>query len=91
MNYATIATTVRSMFGGLRAVDLAPVTVQVTVLGRDVGIAGFTFRESFTDTTGRVSRLRGTASWTWRRSASGWEIIHGDAVHLPDTTAGSRE
>lgn len=86
MDYATIASTVRGMFAGLRAVDLQPVTVQVTVLGRDAAIAGFPFREAFTDTAGKVQRLRGTASWTWRRHGSGWIIIHGDAVHLPDTT-----
>ena len=31
MDHATIASTVRSMFAGLRTVDLQPVTVQVTV------------------------------------------------------------
>ena len=85
MDHATIASTVRGMFAGLRAIDLQPVTVQVTVLGRDAAIAGFPFREAFTDTAGKVQRLRGTASWTWRRQGTGWIIIHGDAVHLPDT------
>lgn len=86
MDYAMIANTVRGMFGGLRAVDLQPVTVRVTVLGRDAAIAGFPFREAFTDTSGKVSHLRGTASLTWVRRADWWKVIHGDAVHLPDTT-----
>ena len=87
MNHDQISTTVRGMFGGLSAVDLKPVTVQVTVLGPDAAIAGFTFRESFTDTSKKVTRLRGTASWTWTRRGTDWKIIHGDAVHLPDTTS----
>lgn len=90
MNYETIATTVRGMFGGLRAVKLEPVTVSVTVLGRDAAVAGFPFREAFMDTAGRVTPLRGTASWTWKRSGDQWRIIHGDAVHLPDTARSAR-
>jgi ketosteroid isomerase-like protein len=88
-DYAAMVSTVRDMFGGLSAVDVEPVTVQITVLGRDAAIAGFTFRETFTDTAQRVTPLHGTASWTWRRHGNGWTIIHGDAVHLPDTPSAS--
>jgi ketosteroid isomerase-like protein len=90
MSYDVISRTLRGMFGGLSAIDLKPVTVQVTVLSPDAAIAGFTFRESFTDTAMSVSPLLGTASWTWVRRSDGWKIIHGDAVHLPDTVRAGR-
>ena len=88
-DYAAMVGTTRSVFGGLSGIDLEPVVVQVTVLGRDAAIAGFTFREAFTDTAQRVTLLRGTASWTWLRRGNRWMIIHGDAVHLPDTPSTS--
>jgi ketosteroid isomerase-like protein len=89
MNYEAVSKAVRGTFGGLSAIDIQPVTVSVTVLGPNAAIAGFSFHEAYTDTAKKVSRLRGTVSWTWRRQGNGWKIIHGDAVHLSDTTRSS--
>ncbi len=89
MNYEAVSKTVRTTFRGLSAIDIQAVTVHVTVLGPSAANAGFSFHEAYTDTAENVSRLRGTVSWTWRRQGNGWNIIHGDAVHLPDTTRSS--
>lgn len=90
MSHDAVSKAFRETFAGSSAIDIEPVTIHVTVLGPDAAIAGFSFRQAYTDTAKKVSRLRGTASWTWRRQGNGWTIIHGDAVHLPDTTRSSR-
>lgn len=78
-----LATQVRGMMAGLRAIDGKFTAIQVTVLSRDAAVATSPFEEVLTDTAGVATEMRGTVSWTWVREPEGWRIMHGNAAYLP--------
>ncbi len=70
----------------LRSFEAAWDTIEVTPLGRDAALAAARFRRTLTDTAGGAVRDWGTVTWVWVRREGEWQIIHGHAVHYPDST-----
>jgi ketosteroid isomerase-like protein len=62
-------------------------TLVVTALGPDAGLVYAPFRRVDTDTTGRVVRIRGVATWLWVRRDGQWHSVYGHADHYPDTAS----
>ena len=85
--YTEMVAMVRGMMGGLRSVEGAFENIQVSVLGPTAAVATSPFRDVLVDTAGVTTRLKGVVSWTWVQRPEGWRIIHGNAIHVPDTTA----
>lgn len=85
--YDEMVAIVRNLLGSLRSIEGSFDDIQVTVLGPGAAVATTPFRDVLVDTTGTTTRLRGLVSWTWVRRSEGWRIIHGHAVHVPDTAA----
>lgn len=85
LGFDSLVATVRRNAERRRSLELEPVDVEVTVLSESTAIAAFTHRQRRVDTAGVVTPLRGSASWVWVRRGDGWKILHGAAVHLPDT------
>jgi hypothetical protein len=62
-------------------------TLVVTALGPDAGLVYAPFRRIDTDTAGRVTRIRGVATWLWIRRDGQWHSVYGHADHYPDTAS----
>jgi ketosteroid isomerase-like protein len=62
-------------------------TLVVTPLGPDAGMVYAPFRRIDTDSAGRVTHLRGVATWLWVRRDGQWHSVYGHGDHYPDTTS----
>lgn len=62
-------------------------TLAVTVLGPEAGLVYAPFRRVDTDIAGRVTRIRGVATWLWIRRNGQWRSVYGHGDHYPDTLA----
>jgi len=69
-----------------RRYDVSNDVVEITPLAHDVVLAAVRFHTLQTDTAGVESRVRGTVTWVWARDGTEWRMIHGQSIHLPDTT-----
>ena len=85
--YSELTGAIRGMMPGYKAIEGYFDDIQVTVLGPTAAVATSPFRDVYRDTAGVITRVRGTVSWTWVRRSDGWRIMHGNALHLPDTVA----
>ena len=87
LSYDEMAAYVRESFPTLRALEGGFVDLNVIVLAPDAALATGTFREATTDRSGNTTRVRGAASWLWRRVDGRWLIVYGHADHHPDVEA----
>ncbi|MDX1747240.1 MAG: DUF4440 domain-containing protein [Halobacteriales archaeon] len=85
LRFDSVVSLVRAGAESRSSVDLEPIEIDVTILSDGAAVASFTHRQRIVDTTGAETVLRGSASWVWVRRDSVWKILHGSAVHLPDT------
>ena len=85
--YPAMVAMIRSLTGSLRSIEGGFDSIQVSVLSPSAGVATARFRDVLTDTSGTVTRVHGVVSWVWVRRGDGWRIMHGNAVHLPDSSA----
>jgi ketosteroid isomerase-like protein len=88
--YAEMAAGVRAMFDGLKEFRGGFEAIQVTVLGASAAIATSPYVDILTDHAGAVTELRGSVSWAWVHTPSGWRIIHGNALHVGEDGAAVR-
>lgn len=84
LEYEALTTNLRTGFSTLRSIEGGFHDMQVIVLAPDAALATAGFREVVTDASGGVVRLRGAASWLWRRIGADWRIVCGHADHYPD-------
>ena len=75
---------IRESFPALQSIEGGFVDLTIWVLARDAALATGTFREATTDRSGNTTRVRGAASWLWRRIDGRWLIVYGQADHYPD-------
>jgi ketosteroid isomerase-like protein len=84
IDYETVTANLRNGFSSLRSIEGGFHDIEVIVLSPDAALATAGFREVVTDQTGEVTRVRGAASWLWRRIDGNWRIVYGHADHYPD-------
>lgn len=84
LDYEAITANLRTAFPSLRSIEGGFHDIEVIVLAPDAALATAGFREVITDETGGVTRVRGAASWLWRRIDGSWRIVYGHADHYPD-------
>jgi ketosteroid isomerase-like protein len=87
MSYDSASAVIRRTLPSLRELRGGFDTIEVTALGPDVALASTPFHESFTDTVGATTRVRGVTTWLWRRTEGRWRIAYIHAAHYPDTEA----
>ena len=85
LGFDSVVSRVRKSAESRSSVELEPIDVEVTLLSDGAAVASFTHRQRIVDNRGAETVLRGSASWVWVQRDSGWKILHGSAVHLPDT------
>jgi ketosteroid isomerase-like protein len=85
-SYEGMQRLIGSLRGALRGSEVRWDTLVVTVLGPDAGLVYAPFRRVDTDTAGRVTRVRGVATWLWVRREGRWHSLYGHGDHYPDTT-----
>ena len=71
----SLRATLRSYGGGFTFDSLA-----ITVLSPTSAAAVVPYEDIMTDTAGVVTTLRGTATWIWARTDTGWHIAGSHAV-----------
>lgn len=59
--------------------------VQTLVLGPDVAVTSFVFRDSLVAKTGEITKNRGPNTFVWQKRAGEWRVLYGDADHYPIT------
>jgi len=84
VSYDEITALIRQTFPTLLSLEGGFVDLNVFVLAPDAALTTGTFRETTTEVSGKVTRLRGAASWLWRRIDGRWLIVYGQADHYPD-------
>lgn len=84
LSYETITANLRAGFPTLRSIEGGFENMHVFVLAPDAALVTAEFSEVTTDRSGNVTRVRGAASWLWRRSDGEWKIVYGQADHYPD-------
>ena len=84
VGYEAMAAGVRLAFPSLRSIEGGFEGLGVLVLAPDAALATAAFREAVTDASGETHRLRGAASWLWRRIDGEWRIVYGHVDHYPD-------
>ena len=87
LSYDEMTAYIRRSFSTLRSIEGGFVSLDVTVLAPDAALATGTFREATMDLSGNTIRVRGAASWLWRRIDGRWLIVYGHADHHPDDEA----
>lgn len=85
LSYGQVAQQLRQMFPSLRSFDGGFSNIRVHVLRSDVALADASYIDIITDSSGAVTRLRGTVTWVWMHGPDGWRIVHGHAVAVPDS------
>src|SRR4029077_10386333 len=73
-------------FRHLKSVELSVDSMHVAALDPSAAVVSSTLRETFTDSAGRVERLRVTQTMVWTRRAEGWKIAHIHSSERPDST-----
>src|SRR5512135_2289692 len=85
VSYEAMVANIRAGFPKLRAIRGGFRDIHVIVLAPDAALATAGFREAITDAEGVTTRVRGAASWLWRRVDGRWKIVYGQADHYPDS------
>ncbi len=85
LSYQAMVANIRAGFPKLREIRGGFGDIQVIVLAPDAALATAGFREAITDAEGVTTRVRGAASWLWRRVGGRWKIVYGQADHYPDS------
>jgi ketosteroid isomerase-like protein len=84
VSYDVMTAGLRQAFAALRSIEGGFADIHVIVLAADAALATATFREAVTDAEGKTTRVRGAASWLWRKLGARWQIVCGQADHYPD-------
>jgi ketosteroid isomerase-like protein len=84
LSYQGMIANIRAGLPKLRAIEGGFGDIHVIVLAPDAALATAGFREAITDAEGVTTRVRGAASWLWRRIHERWRIVYGQADHYPD-------
>jgi ketosteroid isomerase-like protein len=84
VSYDVMTAGLRQAFAALRVIEGGFSDIHVIVLAADAALATATFREAVSDAEGKATRVRGAASWLWRKLDSRWQIVYGQADHYPD-------
>lgn len=85
LSYQTMVSNFRTGFPKLHSIVGGFQGIHVIVLAPDSALATAAFREAITDAGGVTTRVRGAASWLWRRVDGDWRIVYGQAAHYPDS------
>jgi len=84
VSYEAMTEGLRQTLPTLRSIEGGFSDIHVIVLAEDAALATATFREAVTGADGQTARVRGAASWLWRRIDGAWRIVYGQADHYPD-------
>ena len=84
LSYDEMTALIRQTFPTLRSLEGGIVDLHVFALAPDAALTTGTFRETTTEASGKVTRLRGAASWLWRLIDGRWLIVYGQADHYAD-------
>lgn len=71
--------------GSPRETEVRWDTLVVTPLGPEAGLVYAPFHRTDTDTAGRITGLRGVATWLWVRREGRWHSLYGHGDHYPDS------
>lgn len=84
-SYDSVVASIRRTMGSFRVFEPRFERVEVRVLGRDVALVTFTFRDSIVTGTGDTWLFTGPTTLVWERRDAHWRIIYADADHYPVT------